>query len=281
MVDALQYEPRIAVLADPGGDGALLERAEAVARGLGLERVNLRQTAAFDVVVGVTREGLDLRVPPEAVARLPAAFAGITGGRPVRIELTALDTASGPGRRLGQPLYKAVGIRKGDLFRPRVADLTAGYGEDSYLLASVGCRVTAVERHPVVAALLEDAVRRAGEADPGLAERLVAIHADGSALCQPIGGVEVDVVYLDPMFPGGSSRKAAERKPMRLLRLLVGKDADAGRLFEAAMASGARRVVVKRPASAPPLGGGIVASHGGKAVRWDVHHASPNHIPTD
>ena len=293
VMDLARYQPRVAVLADPGDDSAVRGVADALAATLGLERVNLRQSVAFDVLLGVTASGLDLRVVREAAGRLPEAFRTIAGGRPVRVDLASLDTTSGPGRRLNQPLFKAVGIRKGDPYRPRVADLTAGYGGDAYLLAMAGCEVVACERHPVVRAVLEDAVRRV-KVGAGVAIRVMPPMFSSEAQRSAPGGERAtaaedapdsektlrcasrlndpaEVMYLDPMFPGAADRRAAEKKPMRLLRLLVGEDEDAGELFERAMAARPRRVVVKRPHGAPPLGPDPVTSHAGKAVRWDVY----------
>ena len=45
----------------------------------------------------------------------------------------------------------------------RVIDATAGMGEDSLLLAAAGCEVTLYEQDPVIAALLQDTMRRALE----------------------------------------------------------------------------------------------------------------------
>ena len=58
----------------------------------------------------------------------------------------------GGGR--GQAIAKAVGL--GKLRTPAVADLTAGLGRDAFVLATLGCSVTLVERSPVVHALLCD-----------------------------------------------------------------------------------------------------------------------------
>ena len=66
-------------------------------------------------------------------------------------------------------LVKAVGPHKGSTIDPAtgnrngavVWDLTAGLGQDALVLARNGAkRVHMVERHPVVAALLLDAMRR-------------------------------------------------------------------------------------------------------------------------
>ena len=50
-------------------------------------------------------------------------------------------------------------VQKG--LRPAIFDATAGLGGDLSVLANIGCAVLAVERQPVVAALLRDALRRA------------------------------------------------------------------------------------------------------------------------
>jgi 16S rRNA (guanine1516-N2)-methyltransferase len=71
------------------------------------------------------------------------------------------------------------------------------------------------------------------------------------------------------MFPTG--RKAAERKPMRVLRRLVGADGDAAKLLGHALQVARRRVVVKRPLRAPALGGTPTTTHKGKALRYDVY----------
>jgi 16S rRNA (guanine1516-N2)-methyltransferase len=80
-----------------------------------------------------------------------------------------------------------------------------------------------------------------------------------------------DVIVMDPMFPQG--RRAAERKPMRVLRMLAGDDEDADALLAAALAAGVHRVAVKRPLHAPPLDAGRAPGvvHKGKAVRFDVY----------
>ena len=58
---------------------------------------------------------------------------------------------------------------------------------------------------------------------------------------------------------------------MRLLRELVGDDVDAADLFRISLCTTARRVVVKRHDSAPPLGRKPDNSYRGKLVRYDVY----------
>lgn len=234
----------------------------------GLRRRAIDDTSGVDMQLVATEAGLELRVLTGPNA----------GGRAARVDLAKLDTASGPGRALNQPLLKAVGIKRGEAWRPVVIDACGGLGEDAWLLASFGCRVLTVERQPVIAAMLADALRRAGEAAPGIASRLTMVTGDARVLLAephrlPEGVRRPDVVYLDPMYPGHAGRRAAARKPLRVLRDLAGDDVDAPALFDAAMAVAARRVVVKRPRHAEAITERVapVAVHTGKAMRFDVY----------
>ncbi len=105
----------------------------------------------------------------------------------------------GGGR--GQSIAKAVGLKSGAM--PTVVDATAGLGRDAFVLASLGCKVTLIERSPVVAALLQDGLARAA---PGSRDRLLGqrAHASPAGACggQPAGVARAaEVIYLDPMFP--------------------------------------------------------------------------------
>ncbi len=150
----------------------------------------------------------------------------------------------GGGR--GQSIAKAVGLKSGA--NPTVVDATAGLGRDAFVLASLGCQVTMLERHPVVAALLADGLQRAqqdAEIGEWMRERM-SLRA-GSALenLQQLGFTP-DVVYLDPMFPH-RQKSALVKKEMRVFQSLVGPDLDADALLPAALAVAGKRVVVKRP----------------------------------
>ena len=206
--------------------------------------------------------------------RVTEAGHPLAGGHGVSADLLKLDVTSGAGRSLRTPLRQAVGIKRGDPYRPRVLDATAGLGEDTWLLAAVGCEVTAVERHLIVHALLGDGLRRAADVAPEVAARIRLLQGDASAVLSDANeaGGGYDVVLIDPMFPGGGGRKAAERKPMRVLRMLVGDDADAGDLLTPALASARRRVVVKRPRHAAPLADHPpTVTRPGKGFRFDVY----------
>lgn len=155
----------------------------------------------------------------------------------------------GGGR--GQDIAKAIGLKHG--FTPHVLDATAGLGRDSFLLASLGCQVTMMERMPVVAALLADGLERAQlntEINQLIGNKLKLIHASSIENMPMVA--QPDVIYLDPMYPH-REKSALVKKEMRVFQSLVGEDLDADNLLAPALALAKYRVVVKRPNYAPPL----------------------------
>jgi len=157
----------------------------------------------------------------------------------------------------GQPLVRAMGQLEQGV--PKIIDATAGMGGDSYVLASLGFKVQMIERSPIVAALLDDALTRAIQSlDADLPAELQesiqnlslvnANSADYLLNNQP----DVDVIYMDPMYPE-KKKKAAAKKEMQALQQLVGPDLDSEKLLEAALKTAKYRVVVKRPKGADPV----------------------------
>jgi len=161
---------------------------------------------------------------------------------------TAHRRKFGGGR--GQDIAKAIGLKHG--FTPHILDATAGLGRDAFVLASLGCQVTLMERMPVVAALLDDGIERAklNSEVSEIANRMNLVHA--SSIENMDLAQQVDVVYLDPMYPH-REKSAAVKKEMRVFQSLVGEDLDADDLLAPALALAKYRVVVKRPSYAPPL----------------------------
>jgi len=199
-----------------------------------------------------------------------------------------------------------------------VYDLTAGLGRDSlvilssyldYIDSSNGnsnefiprLRVDMVERDPIVALLLKDAMRRlhqlaatddnderskaqqitqclSMEEGDGVTvlNRLKMLDKDKESAAASASSDSIttsytpsyppDVCYLDPMFPPRKKKSSAVKKDMAMLHSLLGTaeeevtDDTHGRIHEeqslllAAYNTAQRRVVVKRPISALPLG---------------------------
>lgn len=178
------------------------------------------------------------------------------------------------GGGMGQDLAKAMGLSSA--YKPTVLDATAGLGRDAFVLASLGCTVTAYERQPVVAALLADGLARAAQ-DDEIAAIVTRIHlqfGQSHDLLQPAKCIEQmpDVVYLDPMFEHDEKQRAQVKKEMQAFRALVGQDNDAHALLDKALACARCRVVVKRARKAAPLAGREPSfALIGKANRFDIY----------
>lgn len=185
----------------------------------------------------------------------------------------------------GQSIAKAVGITSA--YKPSVLDATAGLGRDAFVLATLGCDITMIERHPVVYLLLKSGLQCADGIDTSIEgscedslevakimARMRLLQGNSIALLGnwlAAGKPQPDIVYLDPMFPH-SKASAEAKKEMKLFRTLVGADLDEDQLWAQANDIARCRVVVKRPAKAPPLAGKqpsyVLA---GKANRFDVY----------
>ena len=171
----------------------------------------------------------------------------------------------------GQQVAKAVGMQGS--IRPSILDVTAGLGGDAFVLASLGCSVTMVERQPVVRALLKDGLAR-GELDIDVGDIVASMRlkqGDALSVMESWEGVAPQVIYLDPMFPH-SGKSAQVKKEMAIFRDLVGSDQDADPLLAKALDLATHRVVVKRPRIAPDL-----SQHKpmcrleGKSNRFDIY----------
>ncbi len=232
--------------------------ADALAHRLGLPVAAETPREAGRLALVLTRE------------RLQVQLTGADAPGPVYADFVTGPTAR-RGREASQAdegLLRAAGARHGRT--PDVIDTTAGLGRDAWLLAALGCRVTLIERHPAVAALLADGLKRAREDDgaAGIAARIELIEAEAVAV---LSERTADTIIVDPMHPP-RRKSAAVRKEMRVFRALVGADDDSDALLPAAIAAARRRVAVKRPRGARPLPGPAPSgSIDGRSTRFDIY----------
>lgn len=171
-------------------------------------------------------------------------------------------------------LSKALGLHK--VAEPTVIDCTAGWGEDSLLMASWGCHVTMLERCAPVVCLLDDALGRLPS--DVVVGSITLTHVDAlEYLSSDV--VHADIVYLDPMFED-IQQKAKVKKPMQLLRAWLSDQTEKSddiftcgqSLLELALGSAKKRVVVKRHLHAPALDQKQPNySCCGKSTRYDVY----------
>lgn len=162
-----------------------------------------------------------------------------------------------------EPLSRALGAGKKGL---KVLDLSAGMAVDSLFLAQLGYTVKGIERNPLLFLAVQTALKNCA----------VQINSKLSfEFSEALNFLEncnekFDVCYFDPMFPQ-KKKSALPKQEMILFKNLVGPDADAALVLQAAINTNKfNRIVVKRPLSAEPIlkpSGAIE----GKIIRYDIY----------
>ena len=154
---------------------------------------------------------------------------------------------------------------------PVAVDAAAGMGEDSFLLAAAGYEVYLFEQDAVIAALLRDALYRAGEDDRlrGIVGRMHLTEGNSIELMLQLG-ITPEIVYLDPMFPP-RKKSGLIHKKLQLIQKLEQPCADERELFDAAAAMHPKKIIIKRPLNGAPLADRKPSyTVKGKAIRYDV-----------
>ena len=157
-----------------------------------------------------------------------------------------------------------------------VVDATTGWGQDSLHIFRMGYEVLCIERSPVMAELLLDGFKRLVELEWMQKLNLQPPRLLNGNAIELLTTLETspDCIYLDPMFPPKRKKSALPKKAMTVLRDLLGDDQDKEQLFAAALMAAGKRVVVKSPDYAEPLGGKPNESFHGKLLRYDVYFKS-------
>ena len=197
-----------------------------------------------------------LRVDPKGVS---------TSITSLRKEFT-LHFAQGEIRRRvhqkSETLCKVTGANRGQ--RITILDATAGLGREAYLMASCGAQVFAFERSLPLYLITRDALTRSPE----------YFHLSfGDSICGWHSvQADVDVIYLDPMFPVRTKQASVGREAQILQAFAAQDPPHNDQLLTWALDTATRRVVVKRPIKATPLAGPLpTSSVKGKAVRFDIY----------
>ena len=166
-------------------------------------------------------------------------------------------------------LVKAARI-KGQQMPQTIVDATAGFGEDSLILAAAGFKVQLFEFDEVIALLLRDCLDRASQISElkDAASRMTLNVGDSVKAMKELD-FEPDIVLLDPMFPE-RQKSALIKKKFQLLQRLESPCSNEDELFEAAQLARPKRIVIKRPLKGPYLAGKKPSySLEGKAIRYD------------
>ncbi|MCE2437479.1 MAG: class I SAM-dependent methyltransferase [Pseudomonadales bacterium] len=175
----------------------------------------------------------------------------------VRLSSAELHRRAAARSRL--PLARACGLRRG----LRIHDAFAGWGSDGLTLWLMGAVVSMTERNVAVHAVLSERCLRMGSP-------IVPVCMDAADWIQH-SGEEIDVLYLDPIFP---PRRKTAKPSVRMQALeAIAESADPRRTFESAAGLVRERIVVKRRAHDPVLVPRIDWQIPGRSVRFDVYRA--------
>ncbi len=171
----------------------------------------------------------------------------------------------------GEMLIKAAKL-KGMDHTPIAVDMTAGLGEDAFLLAGAGCKVIMFEQDEVIASLLEDAIKRGKEIVEikDVMDRMTLIKGDSIEGVKSLDIIP-DIVYLDPMFPQ-RQKSGLIKKKFQIIHELEKPCSNGSDLLNAAISTKAKKIIVKRPQKGENLVD-IKPNYtiSGKAIRYDVY----------
>lgn len=233
-------------------DDSLADKAQQLASQL---TFSLEQHAARCLFV--TAEKLTLKIPHFSL--LSADFSVTTWSK---------RRAEGKKQGLVRACKPAAGVT--------ILDATAGWGRDAAVLASFGAQVLMLERHPVMAALLADALTAQSEQDKAML-RLSLCHQQAATYLSQLSPEHYpDVIYVDPMHPE-RHKSALVKKDLQALQQMIGADLDAVELIQTAITRVKRRVVVKWPQKLAPLVRPD-SSIDGKTVRFDIYLAKKEYL---
>lgn len=191
---------------------------------------------------------------------------------PLRVDFVSAPSAMRRTREAGvkQDIAKALGLHRQRL--KTILDVTAGWGRDAFVLASLGAQVSMLERSPIMAALLEDGLRRLTETMP---QPHIALSLQWTDAIEYLSHLQddacPDAIYFDPMHPKRGN-SALVKKDLQTLQAIIGNDPDQKRLFDLCCQKAKQRVVVKWPRKIPfDLGRSPDMQYLGKTIRFDVY----------
>lgn len=173
------------------------------------------------------------------------------------------------GKGRGQNLAKAVGMKFNK--NRNIIDATAGLGYDSFILASLGAKVTLIERSQKIHELLQNGIDEGisfgGEIEK-IINRMELLFGDSKDILPKL---TPEVIMIDTMYKD-RKKTALVKNNMRLVREIVGPDSDYIELLKVALNCAQNRVVLKQPRYAEPIKEIKKCSHQilGKTIRYDI-----------
>ena len=184
-----------------------------------------------------------------------------------------IDFLSGPmGWRLKRTdhetsLKKAIGKNKEDI---TIFDGTAGLLSDTIIFLALGHKVIACEQSKIIFLLVNDAIERAKTELPFL-ENLVLLN--GKSEIQYKETQNIDIVYLDPMYPEPNKNVLRSGDISTINHILdienIADDGDA--VFFNIKNSNFKKIILKRPIKAEIIDKNLNYQVKGKSTRFDIY----------
>ncbi len=173
------------------------------------------------------------------------------------------------GKGRGQNLAKAVGMKSNK--NRNIIDATAGLGYDSFILASLGAKITLIERSEKMYKILQNGINEGlsfGGEIKNIINRMDLLFGDSKKILPKLSP---EVIMIDTMYKD-RKKTALVKNNMRLVRDIVGPDSDYIELLEVALSCAKNRVVLKQPRYADPIREIRKCSHQilGKSIRYDI-----------
>lgn len=183
-------------------------------------------------------------------------------------------------------LFKALGlpalIKKTNPSSIKIVDATLGLAEDFFYIYQMlsksipleqNFKLIGIEQNAALFVLLHQALQECNPNENGT-------FIFGNSLDVLPTLTNVDVIYLDPMFPD-KKKSALPRKEMQIFKTLLNSEMyshlnlDATQLLENALQIAKDRVVVKRPIKGPSIESKYKVNHSflGSAIRYDMYLA--------
>ena len=164
-------------------------------------------------------------------------------------------------------IKKAIGKNKEDI---TIFDGTAGLLSDTIIFLALGHKVVACEQSKIIFLLVNDAIERAKSELPFL-KNLLFLNAKSETQYQETDNI--DIVYLDPMYPEPSKSLLRSGDISTINHILdIEKIADDGdELFFNIKKSNFKKIILKRPIKADIIDKNINYQVKGKSTRFDIY----------
>ena len=152
-----------------------------------------------------------------------------------------------------------------------IVDATAGLGYDAFILASLGAKVTLIERSDKMYEILQNGINEGvsfgGEVEK-IINRMNLVFGDSKDILPKLSP---EVIMIDTMYKD-RKKTALVKNNMRLVREIVGPDSDYIELLKVALNCAKNRVVLKQHRYAEPIKEIRKCSHQilGKTIRYDI-----------